>query len=282
MPGTRDLEYLVSRTREEIGIIDPSDMRVVNGYASEMQQYPDNVLSIVRMLNWALGDLRDTGFNQCRFDIVLQPELVIQEDMGEYLMPRQAHDIREAYLRAPNDKQAYVLQRSSVEEMNAFFDDSPQWTRSRSQRPIAYYMIGTRGIGFYPRPQGTGYTATFLAETLVADMVLKTDIPAQIMTDDDPPQFVESALPEGFHENLCYGAGARILRILGGDQNFKRAAVLGSEWTSAKEQIKALVNARQRGQSESFVIRTPRRFHKSGRAGGVFARGAGGPLMGGR
>jgi hypothetical protein len=279
MPGTRNLGYLVSRTREEIGIIDPLDMRVVNGYASEAQQYPDNVLSITRMLNWALGDLRDTGFNQCRFDLPLQPELVIQEDMGEYLMPRQAHDIRYAYIRAPNDKQAYPLERSSIEEVNAYFDDSPQWTRNRAQRPLVYYMIGTRGIGFWPRPQGTGFIATFLAETLVADMVNITDVPGQLVTNDVPPQLIESVLPEGFHESLAVGAGYRILRILGGEQNIIRASALSKEWNNTKAQIQALVNSRERGQAEGFIVRTPRRFHQSNR-GGVFARGGFNGILG--
>lgn len=264
MVGLLTVADMMKIVRFNTGIYDKR--KLLDGYAADLPRFAE-APSILVALQLTLNDLCRTGFNKCNFAVELQP------DVSEYLFTRQAHDILSQNIYDTSTERYFPLLKKAIPDLDSTYGGQ-QWRHARGSRPVYYYPVGTRGVGFYPIPSLENLVANFLAEAVVAPLTAATDVPGMVLDAEDAVILEDdglpfSSLPEEYHELVPLGASARIARSLGDNE---KAGSLFYEYAEGKKELKTLVNGRQEVDMKALEIRTPR-YRTGARSSRSFVRG---------
>lgn len=255
---------IVKSARQESGLINPG--KVIDGFSDTIDHYPDSI-TWLSASNRSLKRLSETGFNKCKFILPLV------QDESEYYITPNFSGIESAWITYQG--KIRYLEKTSIIDMDNEMGGQ-YWRNAKGNLPYRYYMIGTKSVGFYPMPLNVqDLTATFLGTSQVADMVLRTDVPGQMLNEDDQiitldeedplpdGSNVYSALPDAFHEYIAIGAIARILRAIGDD----RAKDFFAEFEDGKKALKREVNSRLESDTSMLQFKNPyrSRLNRQGR-----------------
>lgn len=244
MNGYLNTGQLIEMARQESQCFDTST--VFDGYASEIALYPKGN-HILPLLNRALRNFVNTGFNKCYF------RYAIVSGTREYLAHRGMGRIATAYLEDSNGKQQFIEQ-TTIGALDKLYYQT--WRNRRAERPLGYYLIGTRAIGFDAEPT-KAWTFVCLADSTVSDLVLATDIPARVLTGAGAEVLAfdgvaESALPEEVHDGLALYA-ASVLCFRKGDVG--EGQRLSGEYKERLEHLKTLVASRRSPNVRRLSVR---------------------------
>lgn len=241
---------IVTSAQQQSGLIDPS--KVITGFADTISYFPDS-LNWLSACNRAFKWLMETGFNKCQFTIPLV------SGTQEYYITPEITRVESAWMIVNGRVQ--WLEKSSIGDLDGEFSGQA-WRNSTGTFPYRWYMIGTKSVGFFPKPLGSGITVTFLGDATMSPMVLRADVPAQMEDDDgnvitldeeDPlpdGSNVYSVLPTQYHEAIPSGGVAIVLRAL----NDQRAGSFFQDFGNMKTRLMEDVNTRLRSDIEPFQV----------------------------
>lgn len=244
MPGFLTAADLIAMARQEGQLFDTST--VFDGYAADVALYPSGN-NILPLLNQGLRKYLKTGFNRCRFTTA------IVAGQREYLTHRGMGRVHSVYLLDSNGKQQYI-EETSIEALDKLYMQT--WRNRTSARPLGYYWIGTRGVGFDVVPT-QAWSLVYEADAMVSDLVNASDIPGRILNSEGAEVVAfdgsaESCLPEFCHEGLAYFAAGTIQHRMGNHDEGQR--LLGN-YEECLDDLKALVASRSNTGSKRLHVR---------------------------
>lgn len=260
MPGLFTAQQLCDLVRDEAQEWDTSivfDGFATGGAYGDDAQFPKGT-RILPLLNQALRNyVNKTGFNKCYFN------LPVTSGKREYLVHRGMGRVESAWLVDPTSSKQFFIERTTVNDLDKLYYQT--WRNRSGNRPLGYYFIGTRAVGFDVEPT-QAWTLRFLADSQVNDLVLVTDIPGQIVNSSSvivlaTDGSAESCLPEFFQDGLAYYAAGVLCARGNKQEESKRLFGLYEDRLAG---LKEFVNARVYTEKSHLGVSRSGRYSNDG------------------